>query len=215
MKYTALIVAAGSGSRMGLGYNKMLFTLKNGRTILEETIACFRQDKRCHQIIVVASLEDMEPFMQLCAKGNVVFVQGGTTRQDSVYNGLKAVACDYVLIHDGARPWLSMTCIDRIVDTLQTKAACLLMMPVKDTIKVVEHGKVVSTPQRATLYQAQTPQAFRSDAILKAYHIAYEKQLQATDDAQIMELCGDYEVYAVEGSYENIKVTTKEDIAGK
>lgn len=69
MKYTALIVAAGSGSRMGLGYNKMLFTLKNGRTILEETIACFRQDKRCHQIIVVASLEDMETFMQLCAKG--------------------------------------------------------------------------------------------------------------------------------------------------
>ena len=89
------------------------------------------------------------------------------------------------------------------------------MMPVKDTIKVVEDGKVKTTPQRATLYQAQTPQAFRTSAILKAYHKAYQKQLQASDDAQIMELCGDHEVYVVEGSYGNMKVTTIEDIAGK
>lgn len=215
MEYTALIVAAGSGSRMGLGYNKMLFKLKNGHTILEETLQTFKEDKRCHQIIVVASPEDLEIFMQLCAGGNVVFVQGGATRQDSVYHGLKAVMCEYVLIHDGARPWLTLDCIDRIVECLQEHDACLLMMPVKDTIKVVEDGKVVSTPQRSTLYQAQTPQAFRSCEILKAYQQAYQKHLQATDDAQIMELCGAHEVYVVEGSYENMKVTTKEDIVGK
>ena len=215
IEYTALIVAAGSGSRMGLGYNKMLFKLKNGHTILEETIQVFQKDTRCHQIIVVASKEDIEVFMKLCTQGNIVFVQGGATRQDSVYHGLKAVMCEHVLIHDGARPWLTMDCIDRIVESLQVHDACLLMMPVKDTIKVVEDGKVKTTPQRATLYQAQTPQAFRTSAILKAYHKAYQKQLQASDDAQIMELCGDHEVYVVEGSYGNMKVTTIEDIAGR
>ena len=124
IEYTALIVAAGSGSRMGLGYNKMLFKLKNGHTILEETIQVFQKDTRCHQIIVVASKEDIEVFMKLCTQGNIVFVQGGATRQDSVYHGLKAVMCEHVLIHDGARPWLTMDCIDRIVESLQVHDAC-------------------------------------------------------------------------------------------
>lgn len=215
MEYSVVIVAAGSGSRMGLGYNKMLFQLKNGHTILEETVSKFYDDKRCKQVIVVASDYDLETFQTLFKDKNIEFTKGGKTRQDSVYQGLKKVKQDYVFIHDGARPWISKDCINRIVEVLETKEACLLMMPVKDTIKVVEDGKVINTPKRSTLYLAQTPQAFATKKIIKAYDRAYEKGIQATDDAQIMELCGDCEVYMVEGSYENMKVTTKEDIEGK
>lgn len=215
MEYSVVIVAAGSGSRMGLGYNKMLFQLKNGHTILEETVLKFYDDKRCKQVIVVASDYDLETFQTLFKDKNIEFTQGGKTRQDSVYQGLKKVKQEYVFIHDGARPWISKDCINRIVEVLETKEACLLMMPVKDTIKVVEDGKVINTPKRSTLYLAQTPQAFVTKKIIKAYDRAYEKGIQATDDAQIMELCGDCEVYMVEGSYENMKVTTKEDIEGK
>ena len=215
MEYSVVIVAAGSGSRMGLGYNKMLFQLKNGHTILEETVSKFYDDKRCKQVIVVASDYDLETFQTLFKDKNIEFTKGGKTRQDSVYQGLKKVKQDYVFIHDGARPWISKDCINRIVEVLETKEACLLMMPVKDTIKVVEDGKVINTPKRSTLFLAQTPQAFVTKKIIKAYDQAYEKGIQATDDAQIMELCGDCEVYMVEGSYENMKVTTKEDIEGK
>ncbi len=215
MEYSAVIVAAGTGSRMGLGYNKLLFQLKNGNTILEETVSKFYEDQRCKQIIIVASEYDMETFQTMFKDKPVEFTVGGSTRQDSVYEGLKKVKQEYVFIHDGARPWISKDCINRIVETLKTKDACLLMMPVKDTIKVVENGKIVNTPQRSTLYLAQTPQAFLTKKIIEAYDQAYAKGIQATDDAQIMELCGNCEVYMVEGSYENMKVTTKEDIEGK
>lgn len=215
MEYTALIVAAGSGSRVGLGYNKVLYKFENGKTILEETVRRFRCDERCKQIIIVASYEDMRTFTELCSAGNIVFVLGGETRQQSVCNGLKAVKEDYVLIHDGARPWLPMDCINRILDTLENEDACLLTVPVKDTIKEVRDGYIVQTYQRDTLRQAQTPQAFKTDLILACYREAKRKGIMATDDAQLVELCSEVRVKEVEGSYENSKVTTKEDLLGK
>lgn len=215
MDYTALVVAAGSGSRVGLGYNKLLYKFENGRTILEETVSIFMNDQRCTQIIVVASSDDMECFTRLCSCGKVVFVLGGETRQQSVYNGLKAVKEDYVLIHDGARPWLSRECIDRLLHTLSEYPACLLTVPVKDTIKEVRDGLVVQTFHRADLRQAQTPQAFDTNLIIKCYEKAMRSGIQATDDAQVVETCSDVAVVDVEGSYENIKVTTMEDLVGK
>ena len=215
MNYTALIVAAGSGSRMGLGYNKMLYQLEDGKTIVEKTISIFKNDTRCQQIIVVTSAQDMYTFVNLIQDPSITYVQGGDTRQASVFQGLKAVTSEYVFIHDGARPWLDQACLDRLCDCVQETKACLLMVPVKDTIKVVEDGKVIHTPNRATLYAAQTPQAFETNAIFKAYVKADQLGMQATDDAQVMESCGDYAVYSVLGSYENTKVTTKEDIVGK
>lgn len=215
MDYTALVVAAGSGSRVGLGYNKLLYKFENGKTILEETVSIFMKDERCKQIIVVSSSDDMETFTRLCSCGKVVFVLGGNTRQQSVYNGLKAVKEDVVLIHDGARPWLSMDCINRILDTLQEHPACLLCVSVKDTIKEVKDGIVVQTYHRDDLKQAQTPQAFDTNLIIHAYEKAMKQGISATDDAQIVELCSDIRVRAVEGSYENSKVTTMEDLVGK
>lgn len=212
MKYTALIVAAGSGSRMGLGYNKMLYQFDNGKTILETTVDIFLHDSRCEQVVVVGSEQDIEQYQKLLINDRITFTIGGKTRQESVYYGLLKTTMPYVLIHDGARPWLRMDCIDRLLECLKTQEACLLMVPAKDTIKQVENGKVVKTLQRSLLWQAQTPQAFSTELILKCHELAIEKQLEATDDAQLVELCSDVDVHVVEGSYENLKVTTIEDI---
>lgn len=215
MEYTALIVAAGSGSRLGLGYNKLLYKFESGKTILEETVDIFLKDTRCSQVVVVASCDDMETYTRLCSCGRVVFVLGGETRQHSVYNGLKAVKEDHVLIHDGARPWLSMDCIDRVLTTLTQYPACLLCVPVKDTIKEVQNGFVVRTHNRSELKQAQTPQAFQTELIISSYEKAMQDGISATDDAQIVELCSEVRVREVEGSYENIKVTTMEDLQNR
>ena len=130
MDYTALVVAAGSGSRVNLGYNKLLYTFENGKTILEETLRVFMEDAQCRQIVVVANSDDKETFIKLCGCGKVVFAYGGETRQQSVYNGLKAVKEDVVLIHDGARPWLPKACIDELLENLKEHPACLLCVPV-------------------------------------------------------------------------------------
>lgn len=212
MNYSALIVAAGSGTRMGLGYNKVLYSFPNGKTIIETTIEAFSKDKRCTQIILVSSEEDLEAMKRLCKDQVQAYVIGGDTRQQSVSNGLAHVKNEYVLIHDGARPWISMEEIDRIVETLKTNDACLLCVPVKDTIKRVVNGIVETTYDRSTLMQAQTPQAFSTKLIQQAYDIAKEKEIVATDDAQLAELCMNAKVVAVEGSYANKKVTTQEDL---
>lgn len=211
MEYTALIVAAGSGSRMGLGYNKVLYTFSNGETIIEKTVSIFRKDTRCTQIILVVSKDDREVFEKLFGE-DVILVNGGAARQDSVYQGLQKVTNDHVLIHDGARPWLRMACIDRILMKLEEVDACLAMVPVKDTIKEVVDGKIVTTFRRSYLRQAQTPQAFSTKLITACYEEAITRGMEATDDAQMVELCGHTTVYEVEGDYENRKVTTPEDL---
>jgi len=215
MNYTALIVAAGSGSRVGLGYNKLLYTLTNGNTILEETTSIFAQDDRCKQIVIVVSPEDLETFQTMLHDDRITFVLGGKTRQESVYCGLQKVKEAMVLIHDGARPWLKKACIDRILETLCEYPACLLCVPVKDTIKEVKDGFVTQTYRRDDLRQAQTPQAFHTDLIRQCHEKALREHIIATDDAQIVELCSDVSIRAVEGSYENSKVTTMEDLNGK
>ena len=215
MEYSALIVAAGSGSRMGLGYNKMLYQFQNGKTILETTVQVFQKDPRCQQIIVVAGVDDLKVYQDLFIHRDITYAIGGATRQESVYQGLQKVTHDHVLIHDGARPWLSMECLDRLCDALSQHRACLLMVPVKDTIKQVIDGKVVSTLKRSELWQAQTPQAFSTKLIVSCHKEAIKKQLEATDDAQLVEVCSKESVYVVEGDYENLKVTTIDDIKGR
>lgn len=215
MNYSVVIVAAGSGSRMGLGYNKLLYKLQSGETIIEKTVRVFEEEDTCLQIIVVTSREDIILFQTMFKQRNVMFVEGGNTRQESVGKGLAFVNQSYVMIHDGARPWVSSKCLDTIMTTLETHDACLLMVPVKDTIKEVVDGKVLQTFQRSNLRQAQTPQAFKTSLIKECYAIAEEHNIIATDDAQVVELCSKEIVLEVEGDYENVKVTTMEDIIGK
>lgn len=214
MRYSALVLAAGSGQRMKLGYNKVFYELANGKTVLDQTLSLFQEDDRCKQIVLVCSTNDIMRISSQYVSGKVVVVLGGETRQESVYNGLKAVHEENVLIHDGARPWVSKKSIDALLEKLEEHPACLLMVPAKDTVKVVEKGVVKETLKREQLWMAQTPQAFDTRLIISCYKRAADLGIQATDDAQVVELTCDMPVLCVKGSYENIKITTKEDVKG-
>lgn len=215
MQYTALIMAAGSGSRMGLDYNKLLYPLADGSTVLEKSVSLFQSDPRCAQLIIVCAPVDRDAFERLCGTQNILYVNGGATRQDSVYQGLKEVTQPFVLIHDGARPWLTIEYIDRLLEALVEHSACLLGVPVKDTIKEVENGMVKQTYDRSTQWAAQTPQAFRTELIRYCHERAQKDHITATDDAQLVEWYGEAAVLMIEGSDANVKVTTMTDIVGK
>jgi len=212
MEYSAVIVAAGSGTRMKLGYNKVYAPLKDDKTILETTVSVFAEDPDCRQIVVVTDADMYYEKVGNFFEGKVVLAQGGNTRQESVYHGLCAAVCDTVMIHDGARPYVDEDCLKRLKNVLETDDAALLMVPVKDTIKVVKDGIALETPDRSTLYAAQTPQAFRTDLILSCMRQAFKEGFIGTDDASLVEKYGNVPVRVVEGSYANIKITTPEDL---
>lgn len=211
MKYSAMILAAGSGERCGLGYNKLLYKFTDGETILEKSVKAFERQMDCVQIILVISSKDKVQIQELF-KDRVDYVLGGATRQDSSLNGLSAVTSEYVMIHDGARPYVSDEEIQACAEKLEVCDACLLMVPAKETIKVVENGKVVTTPKRETLMIAQTPQCFKTSLIKSCTMKAKAEGIAVTDDASIIEACSDTPVEVVVGSYANIKVTTPEDL---
>ncbi|MEG0365205.1 MAG: 2-C-methyl-D-erythritol 4-phosphate cytidylyltransferase [Coprobacillus sp.] len=209
--YTVIILCAGSGTRTGLSYNKMFYTFK-GKSVYEMTLENFISDERCEQVIVVTKESEQTEFKSLYSHHKIDYVVGGNERQDSVYEGLKKARNEYVLIHDGARPYVKKKHIDALLKSLKEHSACLLMVPCKDTIKEVNNGKIVKTLKRESLMQAQTPQAFHLDVIKDAYIKGIESHFQATDDAQMVEEFTDKEVYVVVGDYENKKITTQEDL---
>ena len=208
MDYSCVIVAAGKGSRMNLGYNKVYYMLDD-KCILEHTIKAFKDDSDCKEIIVVCDIDDFKAHIK---DDDVILVNGGATRSDSVYNGLQKVSYEYVMIHDGARPYVSSKILDDTKQCLSKHNACLAMVDCKDTIKKVVDNKVVKTYVRSTLKNAQTPQSFKTSMIIEAYQKAMADNFVATDDASIYEVYGKDDVYVIEGSYDNIKITTIEDI---
>lgn len=212
MEYSALIVAAGSGSRMGLGFNKVYAKLKDGQTILERTIGVFLRDPDCKEIIVVTDPEEYRKRIPARSIGRIVLCSGGKTRQESVNCGLQAVTQPIVMIHDGARPYLSLKNLANLKTVMETEKAALLMVPCKDTIKKVVNGYVEETYDRTTLAAAQTPQVFDTELILDCMERAIEEGFTGTDDTSLVEKYSNVKVKMVEGSYENIKITTPEDL---
>ena len=212
MEYSALIVAAGSGSRMGLGFNKVYAKLKDGQTILERTIGVFLRDPDCKEIIVVTEPEEYRKRIPARSIGRIVLCSGGKTRQESVNCGLQAVTQPIVMIHDGARPYLSLKNLANLKTVMETEKAALLMVPCKDTIKKVVNGYVEETYDRTTLAAAQTPQVFDTELILDCMERAIEEGFTGTDDTSLVEKYSNVKVKMVEGSYENIKITTPEDL---
>ena len=208
MDYSCVIVAAGKGSRMNLGYNKAYYMLDD-KCILEHAIKAFKDDSDCKEIIVVCDIDDFKAHIK---DDDVILVSGGATRSDSVYNGLQKVSYEYVMIHDGARPYVSSKILDDTKQCLSKHNACVAMVDCKDTIKKVIDNKVVKTYDRTTLKNAQTPQSFKTSLIIEAYQKAIADNFIATDDASIYEVYGNDDVYVIEGSYDNIKITTIEDI---
>ena len=208
--YSAVILAAGSGTRLGLGYNKLLYKI-DGKTIIEKTVSVFRNDDDCQEIVLVISPND-EYSMKKIFGDRVKYTFGGSTRQESSYNGVCQATSDIVMIHDGARPHVSPKEFEACKKAMETAQACLLMVPVKDTIKVVENGIVQSTPNRDTLMAALTPQCFKTELIKECLEKAMNCDEIFSDDASVVEKMSDTKVHVVLGEYSNIKITTKEDL---
>lgn len=212
MNYSVLILAAGKGTRIGLGYNKMFFRLPSGETVIQHSIQLFLHDPRCKQIIVVSNQTDMPKTLLHVDSGKIMMVSGGERRQDSVMNGLMAVKEDVVLIHDGARPYLEIDAIDRLLHAMKTERAAILGIKIRDTIKKIKNGYIVETVNRDEHILAQTPQAFETSLIIDCYAKAIMNKIEVTDDAQIVEKTSQEKVLIVEGSTRNIKITLKEDV---
>ena len=207
MKTNAIITAGGTSSRFG-NKNKLLEKI-NGKEVIKYTVDAFRY-ANVDNIIICTNPSIMEEMQELF-KGyeNIKIIEGGATRQASVYNGLKFDTCDYAVIHDGARPIISTELINICIEMVKEVKAISVMTKTIDTIKEVEHGKIVRTIDRSKLYNTQTPQAFAYDLILKAHEKFAGKNF--TDDAGMVEELGQ-DVYIIDGSYKNIKITTQNDI---
>ena len=218
MKIVALIAAAGKGKRMNTRISKPFIPIF-GKPILAYTIEKFERCKLIDKIYLTVNSEEKE----LCSRNIIMkynfskvqeLVDGGETRQDSIYNGLKALDkdTDIVVIHDGARPLIKETIIQDSIETAQKYGAAVTAIPIKDTVK--KCGKdffINKTLNREEIWRAQTPQTFRYDLILPAYDQAYEYKYLTTDDAAIIERYGN-KVKLIIGSEENIKITTPFDI---
>lgn len=212
----AIIVAAGKGNRMGLGFNKVLAPVC-GIPVLSWTIRAFVVSRLVDRITLVISPDDEDAIREItgCFQQEIIVVQGGPERQQSVYNGLKRVPsdCGIILIHDGARPFVDDGIIKRSIDNARLHGAACAGMPVKDTIKILDHeGSIIDSPDRKSLWVAQTPQSFRRDIIISAHENAIKQGIKGTDDSMLVESMG-IKVMMFEGSYRNIKITSKEDLA--
>ena len=212
-KVTAIITAAGKGSRMGSSIPKQFFKI-GGITVLEKTISPFEEIDEVDDILVVSREEFISKCDVLCKPFRKVrgIIAGGSERQDSVRNALNAVECDdgLVLIHDGARPYVTKEIIiDVLKHTLESGAA-VAAVPAKDTIRQVNLGESI-TLDSSSLYNVQTPQGFKTELIKRAFEKAYTDNYYGTDDAVLVERLGK-EVSIARGSYSNIKITTREDL---
>ena len=207
-----MIVAAGESRRMG-SLDKIL-TPVLGRPLLCHTVDPFQSHPSVDEIVIVTSQQKAGTVRTLAREWKWDKVAevciGGARRQDSVLSGLNALSnCEWVLVHDGARPCVDMYIIDRALEAVCSAQAAIAAMPVKDTVKMVStEGLVLETPDRSSLWAVQTPQAFCL-SLLRRAHEQHEDDV--TDDAAMLEALG-HEVTVFEGSYENVKVTTPEDL---
>ena len=212
-KVGAVIVAAGESKRMG-GMDK-IFALLGGEPLLMRATHAFQECPAVSQIVVAVSGENKEKCQHLTAGEEWSKVSdiclGGKRRQDSVAAGLKLLdKCDWVIIHDGARPFVTVELINHGLEAAEETGAAIAAVPVTDTIKLAGDDKIVmGTPPRHNLWAVQTPQVFRFDIITEAYHRA---KGDVTDDASLVEKLG-CKVKIYMGSYDNIKITTPDDLA--
>lgn len=215
---TALIVAAGQGVRMGTAQRKQYLTLC-GRPILAHTLRAFDGCAQVAQIVLVVPESEIDYCRReiVPAAGlrhDPLLVPGGTRRQDSVYRGLQSITTpdDVVLIHDGVRPLVTQQLIERCIEGARQWGACIPVVPVTDTLKRIDaRGAVTATVPRETLCKAQTPQAFHLALIQRAHQWAREHDIEATDDASLVERMG-APVHTIAGLPTNIKITSPMDL---
>ena len=212
---STIVPAAGSASRMG-GENKMLLPL-DGIPVLIRTLLALDGAQLVDEIVVAAREDDIPAIGSLCRtfgiRKPVKIIRGGADRLESVL--LASLECRedaaFIAVHDGARPLADSAFIDNVIRCAHRTNAAAPAVPVKDTIKVARDGVVESTPDRATLFAVQTPQVFDAQLLRAALHSAKEAGATITDDCSAVERLGK-EIYLTDGSYENIKITTPEDV---
>lgn len=215
---SAIILAGGKGKRMGADVSKQFIKLKD-KPIIYHTIKRFSENSKVDNIVVVLPSDEIEYF-----KKNILdkyslkidkIVAGGTERQDSVYNALKSIEntdTEIVLIHDGARPFISDNIIEKGIEYAKIYGAAAPGVMPKDTIKIKdENNFAISTPKRSDLVAIQTPQIFKYSEIMSCHEKVKLNKESVTDDTMVAEKYG-YKVYIYEGEYTNIKVTTPEDL---
>lgn len=216
-KTLAIIPSAGSGRRMGSVKKNYLPLL--GRPVLAHTLSGFEGCALVSSVIIAAPEGDIgfinEEIVELYGFRKVIkVVSGGAERQDSVRNAIRAGGdgWDIILVHDGARPLITVDIIERTIKAAAESGAAIAAVPVKDTIKEAEGGIIKRTVPRENLWSVQTPQAFRADMLINAHIKAEEDGFLGTDESSLVERAGGT-VRVVMGSYENLKITTAEDIA--
>lgn len=219
MSFGVVIAAAGSARRMGAALKKQFLPI-GGKPLLLHTIhslLALRSMVHIEEWVVVTAEEDIRSTDELLRSVSgypaITVIAGGKERQESVCLGLRALQhSEYVLIHDGARPFVSQGMLALLLEEVRRSGAAVPAVPVKDTIKQIDsEGWITATPPRDSLWAVQTPQAFRLAQILHAHELAEAQGWLATDDASLMELAG-HPVRTVMGNWENIKVTTPEDM---
>ncbi len=216
MKTSAIVVAAGSGSRMQSNVKKTYLEI-NGIPLIIRTLRVLEQSQVIKEVVLVVAEQDIEDAKRLVEQYGLRkinrYAPGGEDRQGSVYNGIQAVdeQAELILVHDGARPFVTLQEIERVVEQAGRYGAATIATPVKDTVKKVADGIVQETIPRSSLYSVQTPQVFEAARLREAHLKAREQGYQGTDDASLFERLG-YPVRIVEGSYRNIKLTTPEDL---
>jgi len=215
MVYQVIIPAAGQGKRMGAGRNKLFLALGN-MPVLIHTLRVFEADEDCENIILAIHPDDESSFKELLNQHGICkvteFVKGGKERQDSVYSGVKTLNKEgIVLVHDAARPFIKRETIRQLVKAARAGGAAIAAVPVKDTIKKAEGNQVTETIERSGLWAVQTPQAFRVAVLRDAHDLAVNNKFIGTDDASLVERLP-HKVVIIEGDYDNIKLTTPEDI---
>ena len=203
MKYDAVVVASGNSERANLGFNKVFFVMKNNKTVLENACEVFINDNDCEHIIVVTNESD-----KVFKNNKVIITSGGKQRADSVKNGLSKATSEYVFIHDGARPFIKKQDIDKLKEALLNNNGAILVAKNVNTVKQVKDGIIEKTLDRECVYNALTPQAFKSSAIIEAYNKVDLSGV--TDDSLVFEKAGS-KVAAIEGDSSNITLTRKED----
>ncbi len=210
-----IVVAAGKGSRMGTVESKQYLRLQD-KPIIIHTLEVFERSEVVGDIVVVTGADDtdrcQEWITQYGLRKVIKVVAGGHDRQESVYLGLQQLTADWVMVHDGVRPFVTEQQLQHCLVAAQQEGASVLAVPVKDTIKQVDTSlHIAGTPDRSTLWAIQTPQTFRYTDLLQAHQQAEQANFRGTDDAMLVERLGT-PITVVEGSYTNIKLTTPDDL---
>ncbi len=221
-KFTAIVLSGGTGKRMNSDIPKQYMMLKD-KPVLAHSLLAFEKSPVDDVVIVCGAGDEEYIIKEFVEKYSLTKVSavcaGGAERFNSVYNGLKACKdTDYVLIHDGARPYVTDEIIKRNIEEVQKYKAVVTSVKATDTVKIADDdGFVVSTPERKSVYFMQTPQTFEYSLALDSYSKLIEElnndvEVQVTDDAQVVEMYSDTKVKLIEGDYSNIKITVPKDL---